>query len=227
MSAETAQVILYAITALAVVVWAAGLRFLVRSVRKPKLADEALLHEFDPAGPPPEGLIVGHAEVQGRPPELAAKAASVLAREGVGPFAQLKILDRTENRVIFEGAGPGPRGQSPGQPVRRGELRFTAIGNDRTAIDYAIAIAEGRVLLALGAVFQILGLIAIVAGFWLVHTFVVPNPNPAVRGQTLQMLQVSHFLWPSFLFGSLYRMRRRGVQTRFDVLTHNLPYYED
>jgi hypothetical protein len=38
------------------------------------------------------------------------------------------------------------------------------------------------------------------------------------------MLQVVHVLWPPFLLGTLYRMRRRTVQARFEVLVHNLPY---
>ena len=77
------------------------------------------------------------------------------------------------------------------------------------------------------AIFLVLGVIALVTGFVLVNTLVVPNRDPAVRGQTLQMLQVGHFLWPPFLFGGLYRRQYTAVRARFDTLIHNLPYYED
>ena len=74
-----------------------------------------------------------------------------------------------------------------------------------------------RCLLAPGccgaAVVQLLGLAAILIGFWLIGTYVVPNPNPAIRGQTFQMLQVVHFLWPPFLFGWLHRLRYTAVQS--------------
>jgi hypothetical protein len=91
-------------------------------------------------------------------------------------------------------------------------------------VDYAIAIPQGRVLLVLGAVFQLLGLIALVGGFFAIVTWVVPNPDPGVRAQSVQMMQVVHFLWPPFLLGGLYRMRRRTVQARFEILVNNLPY---
>ena len=166
----------------------------------------------------PEGLIVGHAEIPGTPADLSAKAAAILAKE------QLKIVERTETRVVFEGAGPGLM-SAVGQYVRRGELRLTAIGGDRTGVDYAIAVPEGRTLLKVAALVQILGLVALAGGFYLMTTLVVPSPNPAVRAQSLQMMQVIHFLWPPFLFGGVYRMRRRAVQARFEILVNNLPYF--
>jgi hypothetical protein len=82
------------------------------------------------------------------------------------------------------------------------------------------------VFLVLGAVFQVLGLIALIGGFFAITTWVVPNPNPDVRAQSVQMVQAVHFLWPPFLFGGIYRMRRRTVQARFEILVNNLPYFE-
>jgi hypothetical protein len=57
-----------------------------------------------------------------------------------------------------------------------------------------------------------------------VTTFFALSPVAAVRGQTLQMLQVMHFLWPSFLFGALYRTRGRGMAAQLEALIHNLPF---
>ena len=50
-------------------------------------------------------------------------------------------------------------------------------------------------------------MVALVAGSWAIRTFVVPHPDPAIRGQVFQMCQVAHFLWPPFLFAGLYRAR--------------------
>ena len=242
MTIEVAKTIVYSITAVGALVWVSGLLFLIHSV--PKRSDGTGLWPV-PVGstgkmpappdgvwpvPPkggrlgespyeaPRGLIVGRAEIPGTPGDLSDKAAAILAKE------QLKILQRTDDRVVFEGVGPNLSGAAVGQLVRRGELRFTAMGGDRTGVDYAIAVPEWRGFLIAGAVVQGLGLVALVVGFFAVTTWVVPNPNPAIRGQSFQMLQVVHFLWPPFLLGTLYRMRRRTVQARFEVLVNNLPY---
>jgi hypothetical protein len=217
MAAELAQAIVYLITTIGAVVWVSGLWFLIRSVPKQPSAG-AGLEGSDPSRRPPQGLIAGHAEIPGTPGDLSAKAAAILAKE------QVKIVQRTEDRVVFEGVGATMAGVAIGQPTLRGELRFTAIGAERTGVDYAIAIPQGRVLLVLGAVFQLLGLIALVGGFFAIVTWVVPNPDPGVRAQSVQMMQVVHFLWPPFLLGGLYRMRRRTVQARFEILVNNLPY---
>jgi hypothetical protein len=220
---QTAQLILYAVTVLAAVVWLSGLRFLVASARMlPSPSAEQL--DFDDAPPPTR--ICGTTEVESEPTELASKAAIVLAKGSIGPLGQLRIVERTEDRVIFDGTVVQAGNPALGQYVRRGELRFTSATPGRTRIDYAVEVCSGRGLLWGGAVFQILGLIALVAGFWLIRTYVVPNPNPAVRGQTLQMLQVCHFLWPPFLFAGLYRKRHNALRSALATFAQNMPYYE-
>jgi hypothetical protein len=39
-------------------------------------------------------------------------------------------------------------------------------------------------------------LVGVAAALW---NYVAPNPNPAVRWQALQILQICHVLWPPFL----------------------------
>ncbi len=41
------------------------------------------------------------------------------------------------------------------------------------------------------------------------------------------LLQVSHFLWPPFLFGALYRRGIRGVAVQFEALVTNLPFCKE
>jgi len=72
---------------------------------------------------------------------------------------------------------------------------------------------------------QLLGLVALGVGFWLIRTCVVTHPNPGVRAQAVQMVQAVHFLWPPFLCGALYRRGRSTIRNGFEVLIHNLPYY--
>lgn len=209
--AKTAELVLYAITAVGVIVWLAGLRFLVgaSAMRKGPPADR-----FNLTGSEPKNLITGSAEVQGEPAELAAKAASLLARGGV------KILEQTQDQVVFEGPASGPVGPR----TRQGRLQFASRAHGRTRIDYDVEVSGGEGLLVGGAIFQLLGLIALIVGFWLIRTYVVANPNASVRAQAFQMVQVVHLLWPPFLFGGLYRRGYGAVRAGVDTLVHNLPY---
>ncbi len=225
MEIETARTVLYVITAIAAVAWVTGLRFLIVSVRKSGSMDAGAWNgQTD--GEAPRGLVVGHAEVEGRPDELSSRTAAMLAREGSWPMEQVKILSRSDGSVVFEGLGGEP-GACQGFGLRRGEVRFTTLSQNRTAVDYAVAVRGSRGLISLGAASAALGLVAILVGFWLISSLVVANPNPAVRWQVVQMVQVVHFLWPPFLLGGLARLRWRAVRNRFDVLVHNLPYHED
>jgi hypothetical protein len=224
MGEETAQTVLYAIAAVAFIVWLAGLLFVVASSRLPKAAPA---ERFELAGPSLANAVTGTAEIEGRPAELAAKAASILAKGNAGPVGPMKVLERADDRVVFEGLSLDPAAPSLGRFVRQGEIRFASAGMDRTRVDYRIDVTSGRGLLRAAAVVQLLGLIALVAGFWLIRTYIVPKANPGIRGQTFQMIQVVHFLWPPFLLAGLYRLRVRAVPRAFDALIHNLPYTSD
>ena len=219
MNAATAEIVLYGITVIGAVVWCFSLRFLLNSrrARRPAPADR-----FSMTEPAPNNAIQGSAEVEGEPGELAVKAAASLAKGIDIQIGQLKILDRSDQRVAFE--GPGPGGQLPGHMIRQGEIRFRRASRGKTDVDYEVEISRGLGLLIGGVIFQILGVVALAVGFFLIHLFVVQSQDPAVRWQTVQMAQVVHFLWPPFLFGGLYRGHHRVVSKAFDTLVHNLPY---
>ncbi len=226
MTAETARLVLFAITAVALVVWVIGLRFLILSAKLPERSGRGQDDRFGPEEPTSQNLVVGSAEVEGQAADLLAKATAALANQAMGRLGQFRILERTDDCVSFEGSGANPGSKSGGQLIRRGQFQFTPLGGGRTTIDYAIDVSSGRGLLIAGAAVQVLGLVAIVAGFLLIHTLVLPNPKPAVRGQVLQMIQVVHFLWPPFLFGGLYRYRHRLVRDGLKTFVHNLPYLD-
>lgn len=224
MDQQTAQWVLYAITVAAGVAWMAGVRFLMRSVRMGRPDRPMGTTRFGEESPP-ENVMVGTAEVEGLAESLSSKAASILAGDA-SHFGCVKIVERTDDCLRFEARGSATTPSPAGQCLRGGQLRFTPLGHDRTRIDYGIEVSAGRGLLWGGAIFVVLGLIAVLVGYGAIQTWVVANPNAAVRGQTLQMFQVVHFLWPPFLFGGIYRQQRRAVRDGFDALIHNLPYHE-
>ena len=227
MDIETARTILFLITGIGIVAWMGGVRFLVASRRagKPAIDDRFDLPDHKASQSKTfQSLIFGTAEVDGEPAALADRAATALAKGTGLPFGPLKILEKSERQLRFEGGLVDPSGKGVGQLVRRGQLQFTRQRDDRTTVDYGVEISGGRGLLIGGAVCLSLGLIALIVGFVLINQYVVSSPKPAVRGQTFQMLQTIHFLWPPFLFGWLYQLRFRAVRGAFDTFVHNLPY---
>jgi hypothetical protein len=69
-----------------------------------------------------------------------------------------------------------------------------------------------------------LGAAAILAAAVLFPTLILPSDNPGVRGQTAQVVQLVHLLWPPFLL--TYQARRaRSLATEDTLdLMSNLPY---
>lgn len=216
MSPEIAQQVVFGITAVGAVVWLLSLNFLVKSAR---LLQPAKQDEFDE--PPAPKHLSGSAEVEGDRKTLAVQAAAVLAKGTLGP---VKIVAKTDARIVFERLDPGIVNQPPGRWFRRGEFRFMASRPNRTQVEWAVEPCAFQWMLWVGAVVQTVGLIGLVVGCWSLSTYVATSAEPSVRWQSLQMLQVVHVLWPPFLFGGLYRKGIRGVAAAFEALVNNLAY---
>lgn len=221
METETAKMISYAITAIGGMVWLSGLWFLLRISRKkpnpPANTDDLSTWTQDKKPSPYFGVC----ELEGKPAELAAKAASALAKSNREPLGFTKVTEQTHDRVTFE------RFHTLGSGLRRGYIYFQATGSNRTRITYYLGTSARPWLLWAGFVFSALGLAALVTGFWIIQTYVITHPNPAIRWQVLQGLQAVHFLWPPFLFGGIYLKTLRISRDHIDALVHNLTYHSD
>lgn len=215
MSQEIAEQVIFGITAVGFVVWLLSLIFLLKSA---SLIQPATHDGFDDS--PGQRLLAGNAEIDGDPKPLAVKAAAVLASGTLGP---VKIVDKADDRIVFERLEPVTGKQPAGRWFRRGELRFAALRQHRTQVEWEVE-PTFLWLLKAGAVVQTLGLVGLGIGCWAMSIHVATSPVPAVRWQSLQMLQVVHVLWPPFLFGGLYRRGVRGVKAEFEALANNLPY---
>jgi hypothetical protein len=216
MSRETAQQVVFGITAVGAVMWVLSVNLLAKSARLMRPAKQEGFNEA-----PAQKPLAGRVEVEGDVKALSARAARVLASGALGP---LKIMERTDGRIVFERLEPTIANQARHRWFRRGELRFTALRPNQTQIEWSVEPVGFQRLLWAGTSFQIAALVALTVGCWVMSTYVVPSPEPAVRWQSLQMLQVAHVLWPPFLFASLYRTGVRGVIAEFEALANNLPY---
>ncbi len=217
---ETLQILVAAIVAVGAAAWFGGLVVLLRTARARRARAEEAAERFDIETPAAEGAIVGGAEVAGRSDDLAEKLTAQLAREGLGVAWPVRIVSADAREVVFEAAGDRP---TPGVGFRRGRVRFSPSGAG-TRIDYALEASTGKLLLAIGWAFLAVGLVALVGGAFVVFTYVIPNPNPNVRGQAIQMVQAVHFLWPPYMFAALSGQPRRMLSARMESLVHNLPY---
>jgi hypothetical protein len=232
MDMRTAEYVLYGITAIGAIVWLFGLEYLIATIRRDRRTD---FQEYGLLPPDemrtPGHLIVGAAEVEGQAADLSARAASVLANLGMSGL--LKILERTDDRIVFEGTDRGAAGaaayNSPSAAMlssrfHRGQIVLKPVRANRTRIEYAVETPGGLGLVWGAIAFQAAGLVALIVGAWALMNFVISNPNPIVRFQVFQMFQAGHFLWPSFLFCALHRQRGRALRAGLDALVHNLPY---
>jgi hypothetical protein len=224
MDPDVARLVLTGITFVGVVVWLIGLQFLIGSARRRETGQPDDAREVDFAGEERDGCLTGSAEVEGKAPTLASRAATILVQGNVYTLGPVRINEKTDDHIQFERVAAA--NQAAGPWFGRGELRFTPLASGRTRVEWAVEPGASRALLWAGALFQVLGLIALVVGCWVIFTFVTSSPNPAVRWQTVQMVQVVHFLWPPFLFGAMYRKGTRLVEAQLAALVNNLRYYE-
>jgi len=226
MDPDVAVSVLAGITAIGAIVWLISLRFLTMSARKGHPGQQPAGDEIDRAATAPTGWLSGSAEVEGEPSTLATRTAAILAKGNLGTFGPVKVLEKTDDHVRFERLDASVANQPAGQWFRRGELRFMPLRSGRTRVEWFVEPLDMRWLLGLGGGFQLLGLLALVGGCWLIYTLVATSPDPTVRWQTFQMMQAVHFLWPPFLFGALYRRGARAVAAQFEALASNLPFYD-
>jgi hypothetical protein len=156
---------------------------------------------------------------------LTATALSQIAANQTGTLGTLRILETADNQITIQGVPSENPLESSSRHIQQGKLIFSNSMTGHTQVDYVVIVGNSiRVLLFVGALMQVLGLIAICTGFVLILTLVIPEPFPAIRWQTLQMMQVIHFLWPPFLFGALYRRRFTSIKSAFAAFLSNLPY---
>ncbi len=113
MTQEAAQMIFFGLTTVSVLVWLAGLWFLVASCRKGMAATECPSDHFGYFEESTRNWSLGSIEVDGQAEALLDKATSLLVKQG-----SIVILEKTKDRLVFEQSG-----LMLGQP-KQGEVRF-------------------------------------------------------------------------------------------------------
>lgn len=214
MEAETARLIEIGITAAGALAWGAGLGFVRRATREPPQPDPEAPGRFRPL---PPDTLAGRVETTGTGDAVLSALIGACASRLAGS-GRLEVKERGRSSFEFrtEG-GMGPR-------LVSGRFETRPAGGDRVEVHYQARLGGVAALRHLAWICLALGLAAVVAGAALILTMVAPHPDPSVRGQALQGLQIVHFLWPPFLFSAMHRRMRRWMRAQVESTIHNLPY---
>jgi hypothetical protein len=223
MTVESAETLLYVITAAGALAWLAGLQFTLRSFPGIASRRDDSMQPLEEEEKRRVDWIYNSADVKGQPTELVSRATAALVAGAIG-IGPVKILETGDDRIVFEGVAYNPsRNQMP-VTIGHGQLRFVPLGPDQTSVQCVVQVSGMRWMLWVALGIQCLGLIALIAGFWLIYALAAHNPNPEVRWQTFQMLQTVHFLWPPFMFAGMFRYGRKTIRNGLELFVHNLPY---
>ncbi|WP_435007244.1 hypothetical protein P12x_004586 [Tundrisphaera lichenicola] len=216
MDPEIASRVVIGVTAVGAFAWLAGLIAMLRAERDWRKSSRMPSQRFGIEDVPDPGSIVGEVEIDGNPEELSTRLTGLLAREGLVALYPILIVASSPREIVIESAGPSQFG------FRGGRIRLAPEGS-RTKIDYRMRVGS-RGPLIVGWMMVGLALIAVTAAPLLAASFLVNSPNPQVRTQSFQVVQMVHFLWPPFLLAHLARQPSRIFRARFESLLHNLPY---
>ena len=177
MDATTAKAVLIIFTACAAGLWLAGFTFVMlvsRNARHQNEPNETLDFGDDlvGSGNSRSPSFTGTAEVEGSPAELSTRLAAILANWS-HPGA-ITIEERTDTKLRFRSS----RGM-PGWGITRcddGTVHFKQTSAKSHPDLLLIHYPSRTWLLSSARLFLVLGLIAIVAGYWALSTYAVPNP---------------------------------------------------
>jgi hypothetical protein len=220
---HVAQTVLIGITVTGAVLWLWSTLFFLKAVRATRAADSDPVERFGPSDESRPNVLRGRVKVVGDPAELSERMAATLASTGLA--GQLvRIQSRSNDRISFELLGPAmvaQSGASPGRP-RQAEVALIPEGRNHTVAEYTIAVPSGKAVIAMGGLFVVLGLSALVTAFVVGQVYLLPSPM--LRGQVIQAVQAVHFLWPPFLFASILRRQRDAIRVSLETLIQNLPH---
>lgn len=217
MDIQTTQLVFAALITLAALVW---IHSLVRALQlRPKQDTEGNPWAMLPGDqePPSQDVETGHRTVQGQVETVSrAIAKAILGQNIPGVFAPMfQVTERTSNRVVARKDAPRRCNQPPGMQFREVEFDLRQLGESTVEIDYRIDFGPMRTRSRTIAIAMILGLglpLLLVGGLAM-WVYVVNNPNPAIRAQVLQTLQISHVLWPPYLLMHQYKTGRKHSRT--------------
>lgn len=208
MDPETARITHYAILAGGVLVWLAALWFHRRAFRTVDPLHPDVLAEGEIEVPAPRGTVRDRLvqSLRVRPGELG------------GSF----LIERADDRRVSGRASVFPTTTSPRRAGFEVDLADVGSGTRAT---WRVTKGAGSGLRRASALFvYFLSPAVLAAAAVVMAAFVLPSDDPSVRAQSIQTIQVIHFLWPPFLLASLGRRIDRLVGTWLETALQNAAF---
>lgn len=231
MTPDTADLVLYLITGVACVVWMIAFRCLWR-LNHPLAAvvpaggdSDRYEVSHDTAEPLAEAenelicVASGKTEIAANYDQLSLRLARQIAQK----MPAARIVSQSPQAIVLE-----PIGFGNWMGFARVDIALSPMGDQRTEISHQVWQQRSQAP-AWAWWLSGIGIVVIVVGYALIKTLVVNHPNPAVRWQTVQMVQVIHFLWPPFLAVAFAKARTTAAEAMagmLDGVITNLPYVD-
>ncbi len=227
MTVETAELVLNIITGIAVIVWMIVFRVLWgMNHRRPAPVNDRDADQYDvqqtPSADAASQLVCissDKMQIAGNFEELSLR----LARQVAQRLPAAKISSQTSNELVL-----APISTSRWLGFERIDIAFTPLGENLTEVEHHVWQKPTRAP-AWASWLSGLGLVVIVVSYLVLKKFVANYPNPAVRWQTIQMVQVIHFLWPPLMAIIPVKAQKttgKAVAGVVDGMITNLPYVE-
>lgn len=205
MTPENTQIAFFILFAIACCLWMLGLWFSLRIGEGKRSAWQDARAFQGPSG-----------EIESEMPaaEFIPRFKKLLRYQAISvSVIKFVVSEESEHSVTFKKLGPVACNLPTGLMFDRVNLH-THLRNGQQVIRYQVN--QGKVTkvfkkIALG-ICLFLGIPALMVLSALIWHFCVQNPNPTMRWQVFQMLQISHVLWPPFLFVMIARQMQRGVK---------------
>lgn len=229
MDVQVAEGVFAAIMTIAVMVWAVSLRKATQIGKppSPEIDQWAPFSETDDQHPA-EAPEFGTRTLRGTPETLSQSLVETLVKTSIpGSFTGLfEIVERSAERVKVSKTGPLICNQPTGMYFSEADFQFQRHGEDFTEVSYRIGFERLDRRMRRVALGIILGLglpILLIVGT-LIWFLVVRSNDPSIRWQVFQTLQVSHVLWPPFLFIYLQSSSRNHARTFISNLLMTLEF---
>jgi hypothetical protein len=208
MSSQLATVVVLGAAFIGAVVWVVSF---LKAWRSASLIEEG------------ETALAGEATLEGEPEEVSKKIARSLVGGPSHSIIQVRVVDAGPSGVRVRTPKGGALMPMTGGLEGEFKIRRAADGKVKVALRTNKG-AERRAAKITMWICLLIGLPVLVGVPALLMALVVASPHPAVRWQSIQVVQIVHVLWPPFLFLWLGRRTQRVIEEGLGQVLDRLKY---
>jgi len=213
MSEDVAKLIFFVILGAGILAWMITLQ---RALQLGRPARESLPAAFDDPQPSPSEWQTGTITLRGNREAVSKTVLRSLAQLYFGMFASVfKIQQYEDGRIALKKVGPLICNLPAGLYFTEAEIAFRDAAPGTVEVCYRLGYGRliGKLRKIALAIILGIGLPVIVIVGAAVWFFVIPSPQPGIRWQVLQTLQIAHAIWPPFMILWFYSIGKRQSKT--------------